>query len=221
MQPNLLTPEKEETSSQPLLTPEPAPCAPAPANEPTNVQPFPAVEKKHSRLNIAAIVLGTLVFLLLIGGAGLGYAAYILRAELISTQQQLSTLHGEHDKLEGDYTALTSDSAKINAELAQTKADLEKANADLTTAQGDLKKSQDENKQLNARMDRASKLSKILYAWFTTKNPSDVFKIDSQIKDAKDAKLTALWNKLTNSPSEDKFGELIIYLVSTIHDQLK
>jgi regulator of replication initiation timing len=233
MQPDLLIPEKEEnqpeplaiqeeTSSQPLFTPEAAQQpAPAPVNEPTPVKPSPTAEKKRAKLNVAAIILGVIVFFLLLGVAGLGYGVYVLRAELISTQQQLAALQGEHGKLQTDYTALTTENEKLNAELTQSKADLEKTNADLTTAQADLKKSQDQNSDLNAKIDKASKLANVLYSWFTSKSPSDMFKIDTQIKDARDTQLTSLWNKFTNSPSEAKFGDLMIYLATALHNGLK
>jgi regulator of replication initiation timing len=232
MQPDLLTPEKEENqpellavqeemSSQPLFTPEAAQPTPAPVNEPTPVIPSPTAEKKRSQLNVAAIVLGVIVFFLLLGVAGLGYGVYVLRTELIATQQQLAALQGEHGKLQTDYTALTTQNEKLSAELTQSKADLEKTNADLTTAQADLKKSQDQNSDLNAKIDKASKLANVLYSWFTSKSPSDMFKIDTQIKDARDTQLTSLWNKFTNSPSEAKFGDLMIYLATALRNGLK
>jgi septal ring factor EnvC (AmiA/AmiB activator) len=226
MQPDLLTPDKEEKQPEPLPIQEGIPSQPiftpeVVQAEPTNLKSPPTAAKKHSKLNVAAIILGILVFILLTGVAGLGYGVYVLRTELISTQQQLATLQGEHGKLEGDYTALTSENEKLNADLTQSKADLEKANADLTTAQADLKKSQDQNKDLKAKIDKSSKYASILYSWFTSKNPSDVFKIDTQIKAAEDTQLTSLWDKLTNSPSDDRFGEVIIYLVNALRNGLK
>jgi septal ring factor EnvC (AmiA/AmiB activator) len=221
MQPDLLIPEKEETSSQPLFTPEAAQPAPAPVSEPTHVKPSPTAEKKRSKLNVAAIVLGVIVFFLLLGVAGLGYGVYVLRTELISTQQQLAALQGEHGKLQTDYTALTAENEKLNAELTQSKADLEKTNADLTMTQADLKKLQDQNNDLNVKIDKASKLANVLYSWFTSKSASDMFKVDTRIKDARDTQLTSLWNKFTNSPSEDKFGDLMIYLATALRNGLK
>ena len=130
-------------------------------------------------------------------------------------------MQGEHGKLQTDHTALASENDKLNADLTQTKADLEKANADLMTAQAELKKSQDQNKDLYAKIDTANKYVKILYSWFTSRNASDMFKIDTQIKDAKDTQLASLWNKFTNSPSEDKFAEILVYLVTVLRNGLK
>lgn len=232
MQPDLLTPEKEEKQSEPLacleemalpspLATELEPSESIPLEQPTEATSTPETEKKRGRLNFAVVILGIFVFFLLLGAAGLGYGVYVLRTELISTQQQLASLQGKYSKLQNDFTTLTSKNENLKAELVQAKTDLGTANDSLITAQADLKKEQDQNKELNGKIDKASKFAKILYSWFTTKNPSDLFNIDSQIRTVGDPHLSSLWSKIKNSPSDDKFGELILYLVTTIQDNLK
>lgn len=232
MQPDLLTPEKEEkqpepllvkeeTSSPPVLVPEAAQPQPISADEPTNPKLSSTAEKKRSKLNIAAIILGICVLFLLLGVAGLGYGVYTLRTELISSQQRLVSLQGEHSKLQSDYATLTTENEKLNADLTQTKTDLEKANADLASMQANLKKSEDKNKSLNAQVDKASKLTEILYAWTITDEASDVFGIDTMIKGTKDQQLIKQWDKFTKSPSDEAFATFLNYLVGAIRNSLK
>jgi septal ring factor EnvC (AmiA/AmiB activator) len=215
--------------SSPLDTKPSEPIAPGeeillqaiPVQELAIAAPASVQKQQSSKRNVAAILLGLLTFLLLVAVTGLGVWGYTLNTRLNATQQQLITLQGEHAKLQADFATLTGDKEKLTNDLTQTKTDLDKANADLATAQADLKKSQDENKALTAQISKSSKYADILYTWFTSNNPSDIFRIDSQITAAKDSKLTSLWNKLTSAPSEDKFGELFTYLVTALRDELR
>jgi len=239
MQPNLLSPEQEEKQSESLdlqeitqphfsVVTEATPLEPVPVIEPTSTPPAPIVEKKRSKLNIPAIILGIFVFILLVAATGLGYWAYTLRTELITTQQQLTALRGDHSHLQTDYATLksekeklTGEREKLNVELTQSKADLEKANADLTATQADLKQSQDQNKSLRAQIDKASKLAEVLYASMTSNEPSDVFKIDSLVKKANDQQLITKWDEFTTSPSQDAFWKFFNFLVGYIRVTLK
>lgn len=230
MQPNPFTPAEEEKkngqdpaqSEVQLPNPPPAPApspAPAPAVRPA---PAPVQAKKPSQAGgIAAVLLGLVVIVLLVAVAGLGFWAYSLNTKLADTQQQLTALQGDYGKLQTDYTVLTSEKDKLNADLTQAKADLEKANADLATAQTDLQKAQDESKALNAKTSETGKLADILYTWFTTKDTSGILKLDAQIKATNDTKLKSLWDQFTLSPTNDKSGELLVYLVTAIRDNLK
>lgn len=218
MQPDLLSPEKEENqpeqpASQDAPQPEPAPF------EPGTKLSSPDSVKKKSRL--PAIALGTCIVLLVGAIVWVGYWAYTLSTELAATQQQLTTLKTEHEKLQSDYTALTSEKEKLNADLTQSQKDLEKANADLAAAQTSLTKSQDQNKTLDAKIDKAAQLTEILYSWATMTGPTDIFKVDTLIKETKDQNLMKQWSTLMNSPSEDGFGKFFVYLISSTRDNLK
>ncbi len=228
-----LTPTREEISPESSsVEPEIPPVEPlsmgagtqteaGPVQEVAKPEPTPIPEKRSSKWRITAIALGIFAFILLVGVAGLGFWAYTLNAKLTVTQQELAAVQAEHGKLQTDYEVLTGSNEKLNTDLTQAKTDLEKANADLANAQADLKKAQDQNKKLSTQINKAGKLADILYAWFTTKNASDVFKIDSQIKATSDTKLKSLWSEFTASPSDDKFGEFLVYLIGAIRSGLK
>lgn len=184
--------------------------------------------KKPSRWNIAAIVLGVFMFIFLVAAAGLGYWAYALNGELVSTQQQLTALQKQHVKLQGDYAKLTSDNEKLNADLTQTKADLtqtkadlDKANNDLSSTQNDLKTSQDQNKTLHAKIDKISPLVEILYTSTTSQSNSDIFKIDALVNSTNDNQLIAKWNKFADTPSANGYADILLYLVTELHNDLK
>jgi hypothetical protein len=232
MQPNPIAPQEEGkqpeplslqdmTQSEPISAQEEARLEPPSSHEITEPRISPIPQKKSSRWNIPAIILGIFSFILLVAVAGLGYWGYTLNTKLTATQQQLTALQGGHSKLQADYAALTSDHEKLNTDLTQSKADLEKANTDLTTTQASLKKSQDQNKNLNAQIDKASKLTEVLYAWTTSTEPSDVFRIDTLIKEANDQQLITQWDNLTRSPSNDAFGKFLNFLVAKIRVSLK
>lgn len=232
MQPNPIAPQQEGKQPEPLSSQDMTQSEPLSAREGTRLEPSssheiteprisPIPEKKSSRWNIPAIILGIFSFILLAVVAGLGYWGYTLNVKLATSQQQLTALQGEHSKLQADYAALTSDHEKLNTDLTQTKADLDKVNTDLTTTQASLKKSQDQNKNLNAQIDKASKLTEVLYAWTTSTEPSDIFRIDSLIKEANDQQLITEWDNLTRSPSNDGFGKFMNFLVAKIRVSLK
>jgi hypothetical protein len=178
-------------------------------------------EKKRAKLNIAAIGLAFLVFLLLLSFAWVGYWTYKLSTELAATQQQLSTLQTEHAKLQTDYATLTSENEKLNADLTQSKADLEKTTTDLANARADLSKSKQEGDKLNDQIAEAGTFAEILYRWTTSENPSDVFKIDALINETNDKQLIDPWNAFTNAPSEDTFGGFMHSLVLAIRNSLR
>lgn len=169
MQPDPFTPQEVH---------QPEPSAQPEALEP---KPTPVQGKKPSRWNIAAIVLGFVMFIFLVAAVGLGYWAYALNGELVSTQQQLTTLQKEHVKLQEDYAKLTNDNEKLNADLIQIKTDLTQAQTDLDKANNNLSTTQDQNKTLNAKFYKVSKLAEILYVSAQSQNNSDIIKIDALI----------------------------------------
>jgi uncharacterized protein (DUF3084 family) len=206
----------------PLSTQEGTQPEPNSVQEVAKPAPTPIVQrKKSSNWGITAIVLGIFVFVLLVAVAGLGFWAYTLTTKLTATQQQLTALQGEHNKLQTDYATLTSDNEKLNTDLTQTKTDLEKANADLATAQADLKKSQDQNKSLNAKIDLARRKAEILYAVSTVKSATDFLQVDTLIKATNDIQLLTQWNKFASSPTTESSVNFILYLISSIVNDLK
>ena len=190
--------------------------------EVTQPETSPAQDKRPAKKsNVVAIILGFLVFILLVGAAGLGYLAYTLNTQLTSTQQQLTTLQEEHTSLQTDYAKLTSDNEKLAADLNQTNSDLDKTKADLATVQSDLKKSQDQNKALNAKLDSAQKKAEILYAAANVKSPKDFLATDTLVKSANDKQILAEWDKFTSAPSGDAAANFLIYMISSVRDALK
>ena len=181
MQPDLLSPEKEDTVPESL-----------PQEEPAKIESIS--EKKRSRVHPAYIALGVLVILLLAAMGWVGYWSYNLSNELMSTQQQLATLQTSYDKLQADYNALKGENEKLSADLAKAQADLEKANADLAAAQADLAKSQDQNKSMTTRFEKGTKLAEVLYAFINISGPGDLLKLDTLIKNTKNQELQAEWD---------------------------
>jgi septal ring factor EnvC (AmiA/AmiB activator) len=178
-------------------------------------------EKKRAKLNIAAIGLAFLVFLLLLSFAWVGYWTFKLSTELAATQQQLTTLQAEHAKLQTDYATLTSENEKLNADLTQSKADLEKTTSDLTSARADLSESKQRGEKLDSRIETAGTLAEILYITATSDEESDILKIARLIHESNNQKLMEQWDMLTQSPSENAFGAFLDYIVSAIRDSLK
>jgi hypothetical protein len=233
MQPDLLSAQHEEEQLESLppedLVPSEPPSAsdivqpePTPVVEAVDVKPALPVEKKRSKLKIAATIgLAFLVVLLLLSFGWVGYWAYTLNTELTTTQGQLAALQAEHSKLQTDYATLTSENEKLNADLTQTKADLEKANSELTITQGDLTKSKEKNEKLEAQIDTASSLSEILYVLTTSHNESDILKIDRLVNETKDKELVKHWDTFARSPSEDAFGTFLEYLIVTTRNSLR
>jgi uncharacterized protein HemX len=219
-QPQSLSPQ-DMTQSEAFSPQEGTPLEPLPVHEAAKPGSFPIQAKKPSKWNIPALILGLFALILIIVVAGLGYWGYTLNTKLTATQQQLAALQGEHGKLQTDFATLTSNHEKLNTDFTQSKTDLEKANTDLSTTQSNLKKLQDQNSKLNAQIDKASKLAEVLYAWTTSSEPSDVFRIDSLIKEANDQQLITQWDNLTKSPSNDAFGQFVIFLVTEIRNNLK
>ena len=230
MQPDLLIAQREDEQPEPFFSEdlpqseslpitEVAPLESAPADEAASLAP--TVSRKRAKLNIAAIALSFLVFVLLLAFAWVGYWAYTLNNQLTATQGQLTALQAEQGKLQAEYTTLKSENEKLNADLGQSRADLEKANTDLTAARADLSKSKDQEDRLDTKVDGAGKLAEILLIWTTSDNPSDIFKMDKMINETDNQELISRWNTLTRSPSEEAFDACMQYLILAIRNSLR
>lgn len=206
--------------------PQPESIAP---EEVTQPETSPAQEKKPAKkLNVAAIVLGVLAFILLLGAAGLGYMAYTLntqltatKQELSSTQQELTALQESHEQLQSEHSSLKSDHEKMTADLNQTKTDLEQANADLTTSQDNLEKSQGQVSDLNATLDKASILAEIVYAYTNIGSQNDIVRIDSLVEKANDRQLSSSWDTFMSSPSGQTAADFLSQLIKTLRNELQ
>ena len=215
MQPDLLSPEKEENLPETV-----SPNAIQIEQSFETVIANPAAPKKRSKLNLAYLAMGVLALLLIAAFGWVGYWAYSLSTELTDNQQQLAGLQADYDRLQKDYTALKSESETQNAELAQTRTDLEKANADLATAQTELASSQDENKSLSNKIDQASKLADVLQTFTSIKDETDFIVLARQIKDAHHEGLSKAWSDAATFPSEESFNKFLSYLILAIGDSL-
>ena len=213
MQPDLLSPEKEENLPE-LFSPEESPLESVQEAAENN----PSPKKKRSKFKLVYLALGMLVVLLLAAIAWVGYWAYDLNTQLTTTQQQLAALQSGHAQLETDYESLKSENKKLNAELIQTKTDLEKANSALAAAQSDLGQSQGQNKSLNTKIGKASRLAKILYAFSSIQNEIDILRLDKLIRDSKDQAILSKWNSIK---SEQDFRNFLDYLILATRDSLK
>jgi DNA repair exonuclease SbcCD ATPase subunit len=178
-------------------------------------------QAKAPKQNSTSMILVVFLVIMLIAAAGLGFWAYILSSILTTTQQQLTTLQGEHDKLQSDYVKLKSDNEKLTADINQSKADFEKTSGELTAAQADLKKSQEQNKGLQDRIDSASTMAKALYAFSTVKTSADFIAMDALIKATDDKQLLTQWNSFVAVPSTDASVKILLYMISSIQDVLK
>jgi cell division protein FtsB len=178
-------------------------------------------EKKRSRLNFA--VIGFVLFLLVLFMAfgWVGYWAYTLNTELISTQQQLVALQAKHSQLQADYTTLTGEKDKLNVDLIQSTADLEKANSDLASTQADLSQSKQNGDKLQTKIKKASDLVEILFVTATLDEESDIFKIDRLITESNNQELIQQWDTFTGNPSDNAFGEFIDYVILEARNSLK
>jgi uncharacterized protein HemX len=227
MQPDLLSPQREEEQPESLLSqdlssvPDTSPPEPSPVAEAVAPTAAPATQKKRLKLNIATLALALLVLVMFMAFGWVGYWAYTLNTELTTTQGQLAALQAEHAKLQTDYAALTSDNEKLNAELTQSKADLEQANTDLTTAQADLSKSKDQGEKLDAQIETAGGLAEILYVMAISDNESDILKIDRLINETNNTQLIKEWDTFTRSPSEDAFNAFFNYLMMATRNSLR
>jgi cell division protein FtsB len=232
MQPDLLSIHQEDeqaelvspqdlTQSERLSIPDAAPLAPAPVKEIVNPQPVLPTEKKRFKLNFAVIGLVLFVFVLFMAFGWVGYWAYTLNTELVSTQQQLAALQAKQDQLQAEYTTLTSEKDKLNADLIQSKTDLEKANTDLTSVQADLSQSKQNGDKLETKLEKASDLVEILFVTATSDEESDIFKIDRLITESNNPELIKQWDTFTAAPSDDAFSAFLDYLVLAARDSLK
>jgi hypothetical protein len=213
-----------QEDNQSEMSPSPAMAQPEPPSTPEVAQLTPpptVVKKKRSRLNWGILLFTLLILILVITSAGLGYWSYMLNSQLVETQQQLSTLQGEHDRLQLAFTTLSSANEKLTADLAQSQVDLEKAKTELVDAQKESKKWQTVIKDLDLKIDKASKLTEVLYAWSTVDEASDVLEINDLIKDSGDELLIKQWESLGMSPSDETFGKFMNYLVRAIRTSLQ
>lgn len=181
----------------------------------------PLVEKKRSKFRLIYLAFGLLVFLLFALSAWVGYWAYDLSTELVTTQQQLTALQGKYDQLQADYTTLTGEHENLNADLTQAKADFEKMSAELAAAQTNLTKSQEQNRELTAKLKKAGKLAEILYLWTTMDGPSDVLAVDRLITETRHQTLMKEWDQLTSYPSEFSFTKFLDTLILAARNSLK
>ena len=198
-----------QESPQPASVPVELPKAAAPA------------ATKRSGWMLATVAL---VMLLLVSVLGLGWAAYqayILNTELASSQEQLTVLQSNHDKLQAEYTTLKSENEKLNADLAQSRTDLEKANFDLTNAQTGLDDSKAQNEGLATQIDTAGDLAEVLYVMAISESDSDILKIDRLITEAGNTELTKHWDTFTGSPSEEAFETFFTYLIFATRESLR
>jgi septal ring factor EnvC (AmiA/AmiB activator) len=216
MQPDLLSPEKEESQLGSSSAQE-TQVETQPLQEAKNVSPSPA-GKKRSKSIWAYLALGVLVFLLLAAFAWVGYWAYNLSTQLVHSQQQLVTLQASFAELQTGYETLKSENGKLNTELVQTRSDLEQASSDLDAAQSDLAASQSQSKSLSDQIDRASKLADILYAFDTVKNEIDFLQLDKLIRDSKNQQVITEWNNIS---SDEDFRNFLGYLILVTRDSLK
>jgi hypothetical protein len=119
--------------------------------------PLSPQEMKAPKLNFISEILTVLVLLfLLIAVAGLGFWAYRLNTNLTATQQQLSILQGEHNKLKADYEKIKGNNEKLNVNLTAAQTELESIKQDLVATQFNLKTAQEQNKILQAKIDAIS-----------------------------------------------------------------
>lgn len=181
----------------------------------------PLVEKKRSKFRLIYLAFGLLVFLLFALSAWVGYWAYDLSTELVTTQQQLTALQGKYDQLQADYTTLTGEHENLNADFTQAKADFEKMSAELAAAQTNLTKSQEQNRELTAKLKKAGKLAEILYLWTTMDGPSDVLAVDRLITETRHQTLMKEWDQLTSYPSEFSFTKFLDTLILAARNSLK
>lgn len=229
MQSDLLFHKREEEQRGPLSHQDLIPSESLSTSEMAQPEPTSAVEaiptarveKKRSTLKIAGIVLAVLaIFILFLSFASVGYWGYTLNNELTTSQQQLTALQAEHEKLQTDYAVVTSENEKLNAELSQFKTDLDKASSDLEDAQARLDTSEAQNKGLHAQIDTASALAEILYVVATSEDDADILKIDRLVNAAGNRELTKHWEAFAESPSEDAFNTFFTYLLFVTHESL-
>jgi len=231
MPPDLLSAQKEEEvpeslppqdlpPSESLSAPEIAQPEPIPVQA-VDAKSAPPPQKKRAKLNIVAIGLVFLVFLLFLSLGWVGYWTYTLNNELTTTHGQLAALQAEHSKLQTDYATLTSENETLNANLTQSKADLEKANAELATAQADLSKSKEKNEKLDAQIDTAGSLAEIFYVLTISDNQTAILKVDRLVTETKDKELTKRWDAFTGSPSADSMSAFLEYLAAATRNRLR
>lgn len=222
MQPEPLPQPEEQKPEVPSTTEAPAPV-PAPMPTPVAAPaPAPVQVRKASKGFPIFTILGILLTLvLLVATVGLGYWAYTLNTQLTDTQQQLTTLQGEHTKLKADFATLQGEKDKLSKDLDQTKADLDKANTELATAKSDLDKANTKITELTAKIEKVSKLAEVLFAWNTVDETSDILEIDKLVDDTNNSELAKRWKNMTNSFTDQNYNDFIDYLISQIRIGLK
>ncbi|MFT3891877.1 MAG: hypothetical protein QM730_09615 [Anaerolineales bacterium] len=217
-------PEETPSTLQTETISAPKPVESAPAAHVEVQTPTIPEKKPAKKWNFLYVAIGGLALLAFVVVAWIGYWAYVLNTDLTSTQQQLSALQADHEKLQADFDALKSTNDQLTADLAQTKTDLEKANKDLETTQADLSKAQKKNNDLKAKTDKAVELADILYAWNTAQEKADLLEINSMIDTSSDEQLRKSWKDLANSTDtnwEENLNTFLNYLIAGIRLSLK
>lgn len=179
-----------------------------------SVTPVAQAPKKFNSMIIVVVVL-------VLALIGVGVWGFQQNSALKTTQADLTTLQGKYDSLTTDHTKTTADLEAANTELTSTKGDLEKAQSDLASKQDDLKKAQDKNTDLQNKNIAASKKADILFAVVNIKTSTDLFKVDSMIKDTKDTALISEWSKFTSNPTAENSTNFLLYLIEAVKDTLK
>lgn len=188
---------------------------------PQDKQESPSTPVEAPRRSSASGILTILLVLAVLLAAGLGFWGYRLSTDLAATKQQLSTLQGEHDQLKKDYAKLQGDNETLNADLSKTRTDFETTKGELTTAQTDLGQSQSENQGLKTKLASAGEKAEILYAFSTVAGAADILEIDAMIQATNDQQLKDKWNQFANSPDNNTSGEILLYLITEVWNDLK
>lgn len=201
-----------ESVDQPEVTnPEGSAHADAPVKDAV-VQPAPSQPGKK-KSSPAKFLIGFLIFILLIGVAGLGYWGYTLNNDLTAAQSRLAELQGKHDELQADNEKLTS-------EIAQTKADIEKAQDDTKSARSDLTNAQNKAKIVTERLTTTSKYMAIVDSIFVKEDNDIVITIEVAL--INDTELTGLFETIIKKgATTENFNAFINYVFETIAANLK
>ena len=182
-------------------------------SDPSLAQATQAPKKSNSMMIVVIILVLALI--------GVGFWGFSQSSTLKATQAKLDTLQGQYDSLTAEKNQLSSDFNATKTELETTKADLEKTKGELATTQDDLKKAQDQASSLQAKIDKASKISEILYAFSTVKSGTDILTIDAKVKAANNKELQTEWGKFASAPTAESSANFLLYLISAIGNALK
>jgi hypothetical protein len=169
------------------------------------IQPPPS-KKRNLSIPVIAILLVVLL--------GVGVWAISLSFKLKDSQEQLTTL-------KSDYTKLQSENKKLTEDLKLANADLKQSNKDLTAAEADLEKAEDQNTKLTTKIKLAHDAAEILFAFSSIDSGIDFYKVDSLARATKDKDLLTKWDRFTSLPSSETSYDFLMYMVTSIRDELK